>query len=167
MLPDGPGAGREQAGECAAHLKRGVGMGRFRAQVLRWLIRHPNFGAGAIALLAVLLVLMVAGEGRCDEPKTTVVKPLVVYTMSVGADWASTKYALDRGAHEANPLFRGSSGKRALLMGVQAAVLTATDVQLQRTGHPRWAKAMRIGVPVLRGLVVVHNIRQGWKAGER
>jgi len=107
---------------------------------------------------APLLLLLALPTGAYADDRQDYSRPLVIYGASVGADLGSTLYALNRGAVEANPLLQ----TRGALVGWKAAQLGALvgiDVLLQKGGHPRMARGLRIGVVVLSGYLVVRNMR--------
>lgn len=82
-------------------------------------------------------------------------------SLGAGADWASTEYAIKRGATEANPVMRGSAGKRAALKAGQAGFVAWAEWKLEKDGHKGWAKVVRWGVPALNFAVAAHNLRHG------
>ena len=53
---------------------------------------------------------------------------VAVYAIGAGLDLWSTEYALARGGVEANPLMRGSFGKRLAIKTVQVSLISAIDV---------------------------------------
>lgn len=108
-----------------------------------------------VGLGALLLALPAQGQ----------VREGIFYSALGAADLMSTRYAEQRGAHEANPLMRGSVTRYALKVA-QAGALTWLDKKAgQRSKKLQWG--VRIGVLALNGYVVAHNIRVGNRAGSR
>jgi hypothetical protein len=84
--------------------------------------------------------------------------PLLIYGLSAGADVASTKYALQNPQnYESNPMAQGNRLYVRAAVGVAAATLL--DVELQKRA-PKWRFIPRIVVPLVSGIIAVHNVRQ-------
>jgi len=86
------------------------------------------------------------------------VKPLAIYGAEAGADYFSTRYAMEHGAWEANAATRG---RLATVKLAEVAGLTVVDYALQKGGHRGAARWMRIGAAVVSGGVAVWNLRNG------
>jgi hypothetical protein len=86
------------------------------------------------------------------------IAPPIAYGLANAGDLVSTELALrNPKVQEANPVMRGGLGERlALKLGTTAA-LTAADYGLQKAGHKNWAKAIRIGVPLILGGIAASN----------
>ena len=85
------------------------------------------------------------------------VAPPLIYGAANGLDLATTEMALRNGAQEANPLMQGGLPERAAMKLGATAAMTAADYGLQKSGHPGWAKAMRVGVPLILGGIAASN----------
>lgn len=84
--------------------------------------------------------------------------PCVVWVAGAGVDYASTQYALSRGAVEMNPLQSSPAGR----IGVQAAYATVgcvMDARLRKGGHRKLARGLRTGLFIFKLALAVHNVR--------
>lgn len=112
--------------------------------------------------VGVILALL-STIGACDDQKprakigVDMIKPFVLYGGAGMADYASTKWALGQNSLllERNPL-----GPELGPLTTFAALMAA-DLVLQKTGHPRWVKALRI-VGVAAGVgFALNNVIKG------
>ena len=85
--------------------------------------------------------------------------PCIVWIAGAGADYASTRYAMREGAREANPAQGQGALRQAAVQAGTAAVGCWADGKLRREGHPKLARALRIGVLVVKLYLVAHNVR--------
>jgi hypothetical protein len=113
----------------------------------------------------ILLMALFAAPARAAEDagagKVSVAVPLVLYSGAAALDLATTELALARpGTREANPLGQTTSQRIALKAGLAVALPTLVDLQLQRSGHRGWARALRAFALVGQGAIAVHNLRQ-------
>ena len=117
-----------------------------------WL--HFGHAAGALVLLGALLFPCAAPAGAADGLTFGVLG-------AAAADLGTTQWALATvpGAHDANPLVRGSGSAVAVKAGMTAGVLLL-DRHLQRTGHRRAGKVLKIAVIVAWGSCAAWNVRQ-------
>ena len=87
------------------------------------------------------------------------VAPLLIYTLSAGADLGSTEYALRNcsACVESNPLLQSREARIGRgIAGV--ALATLLDVQLQKKA-PKWRWVPRVVIPLVSGIIAVHNVR--------
>jgi len=132
------------------------------------MIRYTCAPRGLKVLPAVFLILLVmlfaTPASAADDAKVgsvSVAAPLVVYSGAAALDLASTEWALAHpGNREANPLGQTASQRIALKAALGVALPTLVDLQLQRSGHRGWARALRVLAFVGQGAVAVHNLRQ-------
>jgi hypothetical protein len=83
---------------------------------------------------------------------------LLVYLCASGADAASTRYALDRGANEA--LLTQNHAANYVIIAGQAGIVTY-GVFRYAERHPKLAKVVMIGLLAFKSYVVVSNVRAG------
>ena len=112
---------------------------------------------GLFLVLAVLLVMSCA-LSHAEEVST--VKPAALYLSLGAADLASTRYAINSGASEANPWMRSHPEAKKL---AQAAALTFLDTRLQRRDK-RLAWGVRVVAIVGHGWLIHHNLKMAEKA---
>lgn len=112
--------------------------------------------------LGVLAFVVLLGFGLAEAHCAEVAKPAALYLSLSAADLGSTAIAMHNpGVTEGNAFMSGRRLEKQLAVAV---ALTAADVQLQRSGHPRGAKALRIAVTVVRFAAIavnLHNVGQG------
>lgn len=111
---------------------------------------------GAAITAAVTLLGILLAEHACADDDVDVLTPLSIYGAGRGADYASTRYGLARGAREGHPITRALGPAPALLLAT--AGLTGLDIALQKKGHRGWAKALRIGATAISLGVAARNI---------
>lgn len=86
--------------------------------------------------------------------------PLLIYSLSAGADLGSTEVALARNpyAREWNPLLRNPHARIARgIVGI--GIATGFDVLLQKRA-PRWRWVPRVIIPAVSVGIAVHNLQQ-------
>lgn len=137
---------------------------------MKWKLDHRTLGGAAITALVTLLAITIAEEARCeDAPKVDVFKPLAIYGLGRGLDYASTRYVIGHaryGAREAwGPTI--ALGGPAPAAVISTALLVGTDVLLQKGGHHGLAKALRIGATAAALAAVGNNYVQLRKVGRR
>jgi len=87
----------------------------------------------------------------------SVATPILIYSLSAGADLGSTEYALSRGGREINPLMQTREmriGRAVLGVGIA----TGLDVYLQKRA-PKWVWIPRVVIPAVSVGIAVHNMR--------
>ena len=89
---------------------------------------------------------------------------VAVYAVGAGLDLWSTEYALARGGVEANPLMRGSFGKRLAIKAAQVSLLSAIDAGLyaliETRVHARFMRWLaRLGYLAAHAWLAWHNYR--------
>ena len=102
---------------------------------------------------ALLLVLALTA------PVDSAAHLTLLYGAPALADLATTEWVLRNGGTERNPFLQ----ERPVRLAVNAAVVAAEvwgTRKLQRTGHPRAARVVKVGSFVVRGFAVAWNIRQ-------
>jgi hypothetical protein len=115
---------------------------------------HFAHAAGALVLLGALLFLGAAPAGAADGLTLGVLG-------AAAADLGTTQWAFARvpGAHDANPAVRGPASAVLVKAGTTAGVLLL-DRHLQRTGHRRAGKVLKIAAIVAWGSCAAWNARQ-------
>ena len=88
---------------------------------------------------------------------------VMIYTLAVGMDAASTEYALSRNAREGNPILRQTEVRVAAYVA-RVGVLTLMDRGIERKWGRSTAKKFRALVVVVHLGVAAWNLRQ---AGRR
>ena len=104
----------------------------------------------ALALLVLCLSVPATAQTAWRDP--VFVSGAVAAVMAPALDQASTRYALDRGYHEANPIMRPVAGT-ATGYAVQA-VITGAVVLLAARLYPTYPKAARMVVWLVAGATV-------------
>lgn len=107
-----------------------------------------------------VLQMFCSGGGARPAMAEDLSRPLVIYGVVGGADYASTRLALSRGRMEANPIVNAVGLEASKIL--QAALLVALDLELQRRdpGKVKILRGLVIGVGMV---VVIHNLKAGWK----
>lgn len=109
--------------------------------------------------------LINASLGRTDfeQRRPALLPALYVSQIALQAlDAHSTFTALDRGAHEANPVMKGVVGNRGAMMAVKAGVAAGTIVvaeRMWRRGNRAGAIALMVIANGVTAAVVAHNYR--------
>lgn len=86
--------------------------------------------------------------------------PCIVWVAGAGADYASTRYAVQQGAVEGNPI-QGSSGAQLAAQAGYAALGCWGDKKLREKGRPGLARGLRIALFVVKLGLAAHNVRAG------
>jgi hypothetical protein len=110
----------------------------------------------AVSMGIVSLLAGVVGNARADDR----VIAASYYAGLAAADLASTEYALNRGAVEANAVMRGEFGKRLAIKAASVGALTWIDYELgKRDRTIQWiVRGLAFAV---NGYLVWNNVRQG------
>lgn len=122
----------------------------------------PPLPKGQLSLIASALLLVAIAAPGTAQADRSVGATLALYGAAIGADVASTEYALARGAREANPLLRDRGRLYAAKVG-QLAALAAIDLHLQRAA-PRNARWFRRAVVLGHIGLAAWNVRQARRA---
>ena len=111
-------------------------------------------------LLSWCLAVMVGAS--VPEPITPMAEVIAVHALSVGADLASTEWAMARNprALEGNPLLR-DRGLRLAVKVAEVGLLVALDRGVERRYGRRTARHFRAAVLGAHLLIAAWNIRQG------
>lgn len=97
------------------------------------------------------------GRAQASSGGRSLATPALIYSAAAGLDYASTRYALDAGARERNPLMQS----HARLVGWKAAqvlALTLVDIELQKRGYRNKARVLRITAFVIGAGLAIHNV---------
>ena len=107
-------------------------------------------------------LVVAAALGATPAPSTPLAQVIALHTFAVGADVASTEWAIAANprAHEGNPLLR-DRGLRLAVKAAEVGLLVAMDRSVERRYGRRTAKHFRAAVIGAHLLVAAWNIRQG------
>ena len=75
------------------------------------------------------------------------------------SDLASTRYAMNRGAVEANPVMGQGAIRQAVVKGLGLGGIFAATAYLDHKGSKTAAQVARVIVIAMQGIVTVHNLR--------
>jgi hypothetical protein len=87
---------------------------------------------------------------------------LLAASLLHGADAATTHVALNRGAHEKNPIFFTPYPSPPVVWSVTGGTVVAEWVVLRKLHrhHPKWATALAIGITAAEATTVAMNLRE-------
>ncbi len=111
-----------------------------------------------VCLVSGLVFMTMAFAIGCASTNTG--KALNVGIVATGvSDLASTRYAIGRGAHEANPLMGQGAIRQAVVKAVGLSGVLAATAALDRRGSRTAAQVLRAFVVAIQAAVTVHNLR--------